>query len=128
MSRDDGRTHRERSGETTGSRGETLGNPLFDYWYFHLPNFVLAAIFYTLLGRFALGLFVPADWDNYIWRAFVRITDPAVKLARLITPAIVPERVLLLLTAVWVLVARLAFYGIMAANDLVPRLQQGGAA
>ena len=26
-------------------------NPLLTYWYFHLPNFVLAALMYTLLGR-----------------------------------------------------------------------------
>ena len=29
--------------------------PLLTYWYFHLPNFVLAALMYTLLGRVLLG-------------------------------------------------------------------------
>ena len=31
------------------------------YWYFHLPNFVLAALMYTLLGRAMLALFVDAE-------------------------------------------------------------------
>ena len=39
---------------------------VWSYWYFQVPNFVLAALVYTLLGRFVLGFFVPADWDNYI--------------------------------------------------------------
>ncbi|NJL07638.1 MAG: hypothetical protein HC900_04765 [Methylacidiphilales bacterium] len=38
----------------------TTGTTL-DYWYFHLPNFVLAALFYTLLGRVLLGIVVDAD-------------------------------------------------------------------
>ena len=29
--------------------------PFLTYWYFHLPNFVLAALMYTLLGRVLLG-------------------------------------------------------------------------
>ena len=104
-----------------------MGNPLFDYWYFHLPNFVLAALFWTLLGRFALGLFVPENWDNYIWRAFVRLTEPAVRVVAFITPAIVGPRLLLLLAAVWVFVLRLAFYVVLAARGLVPTLQGAGA-
>ena len=31
------------------------------YWYYHLPNFVLAALMYTLLGRAVLGLIVQPD-------------------------------------------------------------------
>ena len=34
---------------------------LATYWYFHLPNFILAALMYTMLGRFLLGLIVDAD-------------------------------------------------------------------
>ena len=48
------------------------------YWYYHLPNFVLAALMYTLLGRVILGLFLDHDSPNYIWRFFCRITDPVI--------------------------------------------------
>jgi len=42
--------------------------PILTYWYFHLPNFVLAALMYTLLGRALLSLFLDPDSSNYIWR------------------------------------------------------------
>ena len=56
------------------------------YWYYHLPNFVLAALMYTLLGRVLLSLFVEPDSSNYIWRFFCRITDPVVAIVALVTP------------------------------------------
>ena len=61
-------------------------HPLLTYWYFHLPNFVLAALMYTLLGRAVLGLIVAPDSSNYIWRFFCRITDPFVALIAPVTP------------------------------------------
>ncbi len=100
-----------------------MDHPLIAYWYFHLPNFVLAALFWTLLGRFVLALFVPENWDNYIWRAFVRLTEPVVRIVRAITPAIVPPRMLLLLAALWLLVLRLGLFMVLAAGDLLPRLE-----
>jgi len=33
---------------------------LLPFWYFHLPNYVLAALMYTLIGRFILGMIAPA--------------------------------------------------------------------
>ena len=100
-----------------------MEHPLLSYWYFHVPNFVLAALFWTLLGRFALSLFVPENWDNYIWRAFVRLTEPVVRLTRLITPALVPPRIVLLLAAVWVLMLRLVLFALLAGRGLAPTLQ-----
>ena len=61
-------------------------NPLLTYWYFHLPNFILAVLMYTLLGRALLGLIVQPDSSNYIWRFFCRITDPVVAVFALVTP------------------------------------------
>ena len=59
---------------------------LLTYWYYHLPNFVLAALMYTLLGRALLSLFLDADSTNYIWRFFCRITDPVIDLIATVTP------------------------------------------
>ena len=81
-------------------------------WYFHLPNYVLAAVMYSLLGRFILSIFLPADSTNYIFRAFVRITDPILAPVRVITPAIVPHMVLLLFATLWTLVLR---FGLLVA-------------
>ena len=59
---------------------------LTSYWYFHLPNFILAALMYTLLGRALLGVIVQPDSGNYIWRFFCRITDPFIALIQPVTP------------------------------------------
>ena len=47
-----------------------IGSSLVTHWYFHLPNFVLAALMYTLLGRVLLGFLLDPDSPNYIWRFF----------------------------------------------------------
>ena len=64
-------------------------NPFWTYWYFHVPNYLLAAVLYTLLGRFLLGLFVPPDWNNYIWRFFCRVTHPVLAAVAWVTPVFV---------------------------------------
>lgn len=74
-----------------------------------LPNYLLAALMYTLLGRFILSFMFPSDSKNYIFRAFVRLTDPILALVRPITPAAVPHLVLLLFAAIWMLVLRIVF-------------------
>jgi YggT family protein len=85
-----------------------VDNPLLAYWYVHLPNYLLAALMYTLLGRFVLGLFMPAGTSSYVWRVFVRLTDPVLAVVRPITPAAVPQPVLLLFAAIWMLLLRVA--------------------
>lgn len=99
---------------------------LLEHWYFHIPNFVLAAIMYTLAGRFVLGLFVPEDWDNYIWRAFVGMTQPVVNVVRAVTPAIVPAKILLLFALIWLLIVRIVFFWVMLSVGLAP-VAGGGA-
>lgn len=74
-----------------------------------LPNYLLAALMYTLLGRFILSFLFPPDSRNYIFRAFVRLTDPIVALVRPITPAAVPHLLLLVFAAIWMLVLRIVF-------------------
>jgi uncharacterized protein YggT (Ycf19 family) len=93
---------------------------ILTHWYFHIPNFVLAALAYTLIGRFALGFFVPENWDNYIWRAFKRLTDPVVYLATLAAPAIVHHRVILLFSVLWLTAARAVYALILANAGLLP--------
>lgn len=94
----------------------------WDYWYFHLPNYLLAALLYTLLGRFLLTLIVPADWPNYIWRNFCRLTDPALAIIGFITPRMIGHLVLLLLAAYWMLLLRLLFVAVMHNLGLTPAM------
>ncbi len=75
--------------------------PILGYWYYHLPNFLLAALMYTLLGRVLLSLFVEPESSNYIWRFFCRITDPFVALVAAVTPKAAAPVVVWLFGFVW---------------------------
>lgn len=91
------------------------------HWYFHIPNFILAALVYTLIGRLILGIFVPDSWDNYIWRAFKSLTDPVISVARVVTPQVMPRLVVMVFTVLWLSVARVALaIGLNAAGLLPP--------
>ena len=90
------------------------------YWYYHIPNYVLAAAMYTLLGRFGLSFFVPPDWENYIWRGFLKMTDPIVAAVRFITPLAVPELLLLPIGWLWLLMIRVVFTLVMTIAGLTP--------
>ena len=74
---------------------------IFTHWYYHLPNFLLAALMYTLLGRAVLALIVQPDSSNYIWRFFCRITDPVVALFAFVTPKAAAPVVIWLFGFVW---------------------------
>ena len=92
----------------------------WSYWYFHIPNFLLAALMYTLIGRMALGLFVPPDWDNYIWRFFCRVTDPFLKLVRAVTPLVLTHAVVMLFGVIWLMVLRLGWFIALLQFGIAP--------
>ena len=97
--------------------------PILTYWYFHLPNFVLAALMYTLLGRVLLGLFVEPDSPNYIWRFFCRITDPVVALVALVTPKAAAPVVIWLFGFVWLFWLRVGLLYLFLLLGAVPRIE-----
>lgn len=103
-----------------------ISTSLTAYWYFHLPNFVMAALMYTMLGRFLLGLMVDADSPNYVWRFFCRITDPVIAAVSIVTPRITHPAVVWLFGFVWMFWLRVAFHYTLLLLNLAPRL--GGAA
>ena len=100
----------------------TATYPFWTYWYFHLPNFALAAVMYTLLGRVLLGLFLDPDSPNYIWRFFCRITDPVIAAFALVTPKATAPVVLWLFGVVWLFWLRVAFDYSMRLMDMAPRI------
>ena len=63
------------------------------YWYYYLPDYALAVLMYTVLGRAVLSLFLDADSQNYIWRFFCNLTDPVISAAGVVTPAASTSRV-----------------------------------
>lgn len=90
------------------------------FWVFHLPNLVLAALIYTLLGRYILSLFFPPDSDKVIWRVFGQITDPILNVVRLATPALVPAPLLNLFAIVWLFLLRFLLFYIVRMLGLLP--------
>jgi uncharacterized protein YggT (Ycf19 family) len=96
-------------------------NPILAYWYFHLPNFVLAALMYTLLGRAVLGVIVGPNSNNYIWRFFCRITDPVVAVFALVTPKATVPVVLWLFGFVWLFWLRVFLLYVFLLMGAVPR-------
>lgn len=98
-----------------------MGGNLLTYWHFHLPNFVLAALMYTMLGRALLELIVPPESANYIWRFFVGLTDPVVNVFALVTPRAVAPAVLWLFAFVWLFWLRVGLLYLFLLFNAVPR-------
>lgn len=96
-------------------------NPFWHYWYFHLPNYLLAALLYTLLGRFVLGFMVPPDSSNYIWRFFRKLTDPVVAATGFITPRFIGPFLLPLVGMFWLTVLRVGLLIALFAIGLAPQ-------
>ena len=96
------------------------GNPFWQYWAFHLPNYALAVLVYTLIGRFVLGLFLGSESDNYIYRWFRRLTDPVLRLVDPLTPAYVARLFLPLVAVVWLTLARIVFWQVAVAAGFAP--------
>ena len=96
-------------------------HPLFVSWAFQLPNFILAALMYTLLGRVLLSLFLDPDSPNYIWRFFCRITDPFLAAIAVVTPKATPPVVLWLFGAVWLFWLRVGLLYLFLLLGLVPK-------
>ena len=94
----------------------------FAYWYYALPNYLLAALMYSLLARFLLSLVIGPGSSNYIFRFLVRITDPVVWSVAFVTPQAVPPPLLLLFAIVWILIARFVLFLVLANAGLLPSI------
>jgi hypothetical protein len=97
-----------------------LTQPIF--WFFHLPNFILAALMYTLIGRALLGLMVEPNSTNYIWRFFCRLTDPFIALLAPVTPRATAPVVIWLFGVVWLFWLRVLLLHLFLVAGVVPRV------
>lgn len=99
---------------------------LWDFWYFHIPNYIVSIIIYTLMGRFLLGIFVPPNAPNYIMRFFCRITDPVLRATDWIIPGYVSPRMKPLAAAFHLYLLRVVVFIVLYAQGLTPRLAAPG--
>jgi hypothetical protein len=101
-------------------------NIWWDYLHFHLPNYALSVLIYTMFGRFLLGFFVPPNKPNYIYRWFCRLTDWFIRPVAFITPRALPPVFLPPIAAFWLIVIRLVFFAAMFAAGQLPSVTGAG--
>jgi YggT family protein len=89
-------------------------------WLFHGPNMLLAALLYTLLGRYILSLVFRPNSDLVIWRVFRQITDPILKATRALTPAVAPDAAVMLFAVIWLIALRMAWFLLAAMYGFLP--------
>jgi len=94
-----------------------MTSPLFD-----IPNFLLAAALYTVIGRYILALMFKADSQLVIWRVFVQVTDPVIGAVRAITPRIVPDGLVMIFTIIWLIILRMLWFLAAFMFGFAPKL------
>jgi YggT family protein len=99
---------------------EEIVGAFLTYWYYYLPDYALALLMYTVLGRAALSLFLDADSENYIWRFFCRVTDPVIAAVGVVTPKATAPVILWLFSFVWLFWLRLVLRIVYAVSGLLP--------
>ncbi len=100
----------------------SVTDSFFAHWYFHVPNLIMAALIYSLIGRYLLELLFAKKQDAVILKVFRQITDPAVRLVRGITPAIVPDGLVVVFAIVWLMALRMFLYLTIIATGVKPFL------
>ncbi len=63
----------------------------FPLWVIVL-DYVLGIVMWTLIGRFAMNIFLPEDSDFFFMRFFVKSTDPLLRVFKPVTPGfLIPQ-------------------------------------
>ncbi len=88
----------------------TASESFATYWWYHIPNLVLAALIYTVIGRYLLELLFAKKPDAVILTVFRKITDPVVNLVQAVTPLVVPRGLVVVFTVFWLMAARLVWF------------------
>jgi YggT family protein len=104
-----------------GDISVNIATSLASYWYYHIPNFLLAALMYTMLARVLLSFMVDSDSPNYIWRFFCRVTDPVIAVFSIVTPRVTAPVVCWLFGFVWLFWLRVGFHYTLLVLNLAPR-------
>jgi uncharacterized protein YggT (Ycf19 family) len=58
---------------------------VFPIWVLAI-DYILGVVMWTLIGRFAMGIFLPEDSNFFFMKFFVQATNPILRLFRPITP------------------------------------------
>ena len=58
----------------------------FPFWVI-VFDYLMGMVMWTLIGRFAMGIFLPEDHHFFFNRFFVKSTNPVIKVFKPITPS-----------------------------------------
>jgi hypothetical protein len=58
----------------------------FPIWVI-ISDYLLGMVMWTLIGRFAMGIFLPEDSEFFFMKFFVRSTNPLIRAFKPITPS-----------------------------------------
>jgi uncharacterized protein YggT (Ycf19 family) len=95
---------------------------MFDsYWLYTIPNFILAAAMYTIMGRYLLSLVFKPDSEMVIWKVFTQITDPILHFVRGLTPLVVPNGLVMVFSIFWIILLRIALLVAAVIFGFAPR-------
>jgi uncharacterized protein YggT (Ycf19 family) len=99
------------------------GASYFAHWYYHVPNLILLALIWLLIGRLVLSLVLGPGRGNPILRLLEAVTGPVLKVVGAITPRLVPAGLVIVFAIAWLLAARVALFVAVSARGV--RLSMG---
>lgn len=102
----------------------TATDSFFAHWYFHVPNLIMAALVYTLIGYFVLAVIFSyfKRNDAVILKVFGTVVSPVLKSVRFVTPGIVPNGVVPVFSIVWLMALRMFWFLTCVAMGMRPQI------
>ncbi|MCG8621834.1 MAG: hypothetical protein MJE68_07540 [Proteobacteria bacterium] len=84
-----------------------------------LLDYVLGVAMWTLVGRFGMSIFLNEDSEFFFYRAFRRMTDPMLRLAKPITPGFLVDRLRPLYVAWFIYMTRFYLLPILLGYNVL---------
>ena len=102
----------------------TATDTFFAHWYFHVPNLIMAALIYTLIGYFVLAVVFGYFKRSaaVILKVFGSIVSPVLNSVRYVTPAIVPNGVIPVFSIAWLMALRMFWFLTCVAMGMRPQI------
>lgn len=68
-------------------------------WWVVLIDYILGVVMWTLVGRAAMGIFLPETSSFFFMRFFVKATNPVIRMFRWVTPGFLVQQMVPLYVA-----------------------------
>ena len=85
-------------------------------------DYILGAAMWTLIGRFGMSIFVSEHSDFFFMKAFVRITDPMIRMMSKLTPPFLIDRLKTLYVAWFLFMIRFYIMPLLLGYDVMGML------